>query len=126
MLIGMGPALRSIADGQMLIVDADSGDVALCSRYRSAAKAKSGRRAGRAERRFSLAAARECRSLDGTRVEYSPIWERGGCVAAVANGAEGCGCCDGILFIDRDTAPTKLNIMASIPASAAQLVWPSV
>jgi phosphoenolpyruvate-protein phosphotransferase len=110
MLIGVGPALRGIADGQMLIVDADKGTLHLAPSPEMLAKAKSvvdERAAQNAALR--LAAAGECRSLDGTRVEvFANLGSVTDAVAAVANGAEGCGLLrTEFLFIDRETAPTE-------------------
>src|SRR6202043_963407 len=59
-----------------------------------------------AERAAALA---DCRSLDGTRIEtFANLGSTADAVAAVANGAEGCGLLrTEFLFIDRDTAPDE-------------------
>jgi multiphosphoryl transfer protein len=110
MLIGIGPALRNVPDGQMLIVDADRGALQAAPDTQTLARAKivvDQRSAQRAALR--LAAAQECRSLDGTRVE---VFANAGSVsdasAAVANGAEGCGLLrTEFLFIDREVPPSE-------------------
>ncbi|MEA3172754.1 MAG: multiphosphoryl transfer protein [Gammaproteobacteria bacterium] len=124
MLIGMGPALRSIADGQMLIVDADSGTLHFAPDTAALAKAKSAVDARVAQSAaLRLAAARECRSLDGTRVEvFANLGSAADAVAAVANGAEGCGLLrTEFLFIDRDTAPTEVEQLESYQTIAQTL-----
>jgi phosphoenolpyruvate-protein phosphotransferase len=110
MLIGVGAALRSIADGQAVIVDADSGVLNHAPTPQALAQARSkveSRRANSAARR--AAAARECRSLDGTRIEvFANLGSTADAIAAIENGAEGCGLLrTEFLFIDRDIAPNE-------------------
>jgi phosphocarrier protein FPr/phosphocarrier protein len=110
MLIGMGPALRGIGDGQALIVDADNGSLNSAPSAEMLAEAKSRVNERAAQNAaLRLAAAEECRSRDGTRIEV--FANLGGVTevsAAVANGAEGCGLLrTEFLFIDRDTAPSE-------------------
>jgi multiphosphoryl transfer protein len=110
MLIGLGAKLRNVPDGQTLIVDADKGLLQSAPSSEAVAKARS-----TVEARFArsaalrLAAQAECRSLDGTRIEvFANLGNVGDAVAAVANGAEGCGLLrTEFLFIDRETAPTE-------------------
>ena len=110
MLIGVGPALRDITDGQMIIVDADRGALQATPDTQTLAKAKIAvdeRAAQKAALR--LAAAKECRSLDGTRVEvFANAGSVSDAAAAVANGAEGCGLLrTEFLFIDREVPPSE-------------------
>jgi multiphosphoryl transfer protein len=110
MLIGVGAALRSIAEGQSVILDADHGRLNYAPTGDDLARANSaveGRRARRAALR--MAAAQECRARDGTRIEvFANIGNTGDALAAVENGAEGCGLLrTEFLFIDRDTAPSE-------------------
>ncbi len=110
MLIGVGAALRQVADGQTLIVDADHGRLHCAPTPEAVAKAKStvdARLARSAALR--LAAAKECHSLDGTRVEiFANLGSVTDAIAAVASGAEGCGLLrTEFLFLDRETAPTE-------------------
>ena len=110
MLIGMGPALRSIGDGQALIVDADNGSLNSTPSAEMLAEAKSRVNERAAQNAtLRLAAAKECRSLDGTRIEvFANLGGVAEVPAAVANGAEGCGLLrTEFLFIDRDTAPSE-------------------
>ena len=110
MLIGLGADLRNIADGQTLIVDADSGTLFTAPTPQAVAKGRS-----TVEARLSqsaalrLAAAKECHSLDGTRVEiFANLGSVTDAIAAVASGAEGCGLLrTEFLFIDRETPPTE-------------------
>jgi phosphoenolpyruvate-protein phosphotransferase len=110
MLIGVGAGLRNIADGQALILDADSGTLHLNPTTQALATARSAvdtRLARSAALR--LAASRECHSLDGTRVEvFANLGSVADAIAAVANGAEGCGLLrTEFLFIDRESAPSE-------------------
>ena len=110
MLIGVGAALRSIPDGQTVIVDADRGLLNHAPTPQALAQARSkveSRRADSAARR--AAAARECRSLDGTRIEvFANLGSTADAIAAVENGAEGCGLLrTEFLFIDRETPPSE-------------------
>jgi multiphosphoryl transfer protein len=110
MLIGLGPELRKITDGQALIVDADNATLYSAPTAQAVAKARS-----KVEERLArsaalrLAAAKECRSLDGTRVEiFANLGVVSDAGAAVASGAEGCGLLrTEFLFIDRETPPTE-------------------
>ena len=110
MLIGVGAALRSIAEGQSVILDADNGRLNYAPTADDLAQASSAvesRRARRAAQR--LAAAQECRARDGNRIEvFANIGNGADALAAVENGAEGCGLLrTEFLFIDRDTAPSE-------------------
>jgi len=110
MLIGVGAALRQVADGQTLIVDADHGRLHCAPTAEAIAKGRStvdARRARSAALR--LAAAKECHSLDGTRIEiFANLGSVTDAIAAVASGAEGCGLLrTEFLFLDRETAPTE-------------------
>ena len=110
MLIGVGAALRSIAAGQSVILDADNGRLNYAPTADDLAQANSAVESRRARRAaLRLAAAQECRSRDGTRVEvFANIGNAGDALAAVENGGEGCGLLrTEFLFIDRDTAPSE-------------------
>jgi phosphoenolpyruvate-protein phosphotransferase len=110
MLIGVGAALRQVADGQTLIVDADHGRLHCAPTAEAVAKGRSTVDARR-ERSAALrlAAAKECHSLDGTRIEiFANLGSVTDAIAAVASGAEGCGLLrTEFLFLDRETAPTE-------------------
>jgi phosphoenolpyruvate-protein phosphotransferase len=110
MLIGVGAALRQVADGQALIVDADHGRLHCAPTAEDMAKGRSAVDARRARNAaLRLAAAKECHSLDGTRVEiFANLGSVTDAIAAVASGAEGCGLLrTEFLFLDRETAPTE-------------------
>ena len=110
MLIGLGGELRKISDGQTLIVDADSGTLFTAPTAEAVAKGRSTVEARLARgAALRLAAAKECRSQDGTRVEiFANLGSVTDALAAVASGAEGCGLLrTEFLFIDRETPPTE-------------------
>jgi phosphoenolpyruvate-protein phosphotransferase len=110
MLIGLGGELRKIVDGQTLIVDADGGTLFTAPTAEEVAKGRSTVEARLARSAaLRLAAAKECRSLDGTRVEiFANLGSVTDAVTAVASGAEGCGLLrTEFLFIDRETPPTE-------------------
>jgi multiphosphoryl transfer protein len=110
MLIGLGGELRKITDGQTLIVDADGGTLFTAPTAEAVAKGRSTVEARLAQgAALRLAAAKECRSLDGTRVEiFANLGSATDAIAAVASGAEGCGLLrTEFLFIDRETPPTE-------------------
>ena len=110
MLIGIGPVLRNVADGQTIIVDADNGTLHDTPSADALARARS-LVAARLARSAALraAAVEESRSFDGTRVEvFANLGSTADALAAVENGAEGCGLLrTEFLFIDRATAPTE-------------------
>jgi multiphosphoryl transfer protein len=110
MLIGVGAALREVADGQTLIIDADQGRLHSSPTAEELAKARStvDARLGR-NAALRAAAAKECHSLDGTRIEiFANLGSVTDAMAAVACGAEGCGLLrTEFLFLDRETAPTE-------------------
>jgi phosphoenolpyruvate-protein phosphotransferase len=124
MLVGLGAGIREIANGATVIVDAEGGtlqtapDAAAIEQARAAVESRLLRRANdRAE------AQTECRALDGTRVEvFANLGNVLDAVAAVANGAEGCGLLrTEFLFIDRETAPDEALQLAAYQNIAAEL-----
>jgi phosphoenolpyruvate-protein phosphotransferase len=124
MLIGLGPELRKIADGQTLIVDADSGTLYGAPTAEELAKGRSTVEARLAQgAALRLAAAKECRSLDGTRVEiFANLGSVTDAIAAIASGAEGCGLLrTEFLFIDRETAPTEAEQLQAYQSIANTL-----
>ena len=110
MLIGVGQSLRNVPDGQTIIVDADHGTLCYEPTPDAVARAKVNVEA-RLARSAALrsAAAKDCRSLDGTRIEvFANLGSAADAIAAVENGAEGCGLLrTEFLFIDRTTAPAE-------------------
>ena len=124
MLIGIGPVLRRVADGQTLIVDADNGTLYDAPTVDAVAQARS-LVADRLARSAALRASaiEESRSLDGTRVEvFANLGSTADAMAAVENGAEGCGLLrTEFLFIDRATAPTEDEQLAAYQSIANAL-----
>jgi len=110
MLVAAGPAIREIAVGTTLILDADHSELRIspAQEQRSAAETKVSRRRARdaAER---TAAQRECRTADGARIEVlANVGSVAEARAAVTQGAEGCGLLrTEFLFLDRETAPDE-------------------
>jgi phosphoenolpyruvate-protein phosphotransferase len=124
MLIGVGPALRDIPDGQMIIVDADRGALQSSPDTQTLTDAKIAVEQRMAQRAaLRLEAAKECRSLDGTRIEvFANAGSASDAAAAVANGAEGCGLLrTEFLFLDRDVAPTEDEQVEAYQSIAATL-----
>jgi multiphosphoryl transfer protein len=124
MLVGLGTGIHALADGAMVIVDADAGTLHVAPDIRAldaAHAAVATRLKNRsAERAAALA---DCRSLDGTRIEiFANLGSTMDAVAAVANGAEGCGLLrTEFLFIDRDTAPDEREQRDAYQAIATAL-----
>ena len=124
MLIGIGPALRGVPDGRTVIVDADGGSLHPEPDAEALAKAKAAIAERVAQSRaLRLAAAKECHTLDGTRIEvFANLGSSADAVAGVANGAEGCGLLrTEFLFIDRDTAPSEDEQLESYQSIADTL-----
>jgi phosphocarrier protein FPr/phosphocarrier protein len=124
MLVAVGAGLREIADGTVVIVDADRGTVVVGPSSEAVARAEATAVEHRARRSAARAAAqRDCRSLNGTRIEvFANVGSTADAVAAVANGAEGCGLLrTEFLFMDRDTAPGEAEQLSAYQAVAAAL-----
>jgi phosphocarrier protein FPr/phosphocarrier protein len=110
MLIGLGAGLREIADGTLVIVDADGGQLRTAPTAAEIELARAALESRRLKRAALRAAAQTaCRALDGTRVEvFANLGNITDAAAAAANGAEGCGLLrTEFLFIDRETAPSE-------------------
>jgi phosphoenolpyruvate-protein phosphotransferase len=124
MLVGLGTGIRDVADGAMVIVDADAGvlhrapDAAALDAAQAVVEARLAHRS--AER---AAAAVDCRALDGSRIEiFANLGSVTDAVAAVANGAEGCGLLrTEFLFIDRETAPDETEQLDAYQAISSAL-----
>jgi phosphoenolpyruvate-protein phosphotransferase len=124
MLIGVGQSLREVPDGRTIIVDADDCTLHYEPTPDAVARAKVNVEA-RLARSAALrsAAARDCRSLDGTRIEvFANLGSTADAIAAVENGAEGCGLLrTEFLFIDRATAPAEDEQLAAYQSIANAL-----
>jgi phosphoenolpyruvate-protein phosphotransferase len=124
MLVGLGAGIRDIANGATVIVDADDGTLQAAptataiDRARAAVESRLLLRA-----RSQVEAQTECRALDGTRVEvFANLGNVLDAVAALANGAEGCGLLrTEFLFIDRESAPDEAEQLAAYQGIATAL-----
>lgn len=124
MLIGLGPRLASVANGTALIVDAQRGRLELAPDAAALARAEAEvtrRRAAAAAER--AAAQRECRTRDGTRIEvFANLGSEADAVAAVSQGAEGCGLLrTEFLFLERTLPPDEAEQRSAYQAIATVL-----
>jgi multiphosphoryl transfer protein len=124
MLIGLGPQLLNVAEGATIIVDADNGTLHQTPSAAAVAQAQT-KAAARLARNAALraAAVAQSHSSDGTRIEvFANLGSTGDALAAVENGAEGCGLLrTEFLFIDRATAPTETEQLAAYQSIADAL-----
>lgn len=123
-LVAVGPRLAEIADGTMLILDADGGLLHAdpAPDRLTEAQAEVARRT--AVREAAVAAAAEnCVSRDGVRIEaFANLGSVEDAGIAMAHGAEGSGLLrTEFLFLERDTAPTVAEQAALYGAVAAKL-----
>jgi phosphoenolpyruvate-protein phosphotransferase len=124
MLVGLGVALREVANRAPLIVDAERGVLHIAPSAEKVADAQRRADAWQARRVAERAAAqKECRTRDGTRIEiFANLGSVPEAEAAVAAGAEGCGLLrTEFLFIDRDSAPSEAEQLDVYQAIAAAL-----
>ena len=126
MLVGLGSAIRDVADGTTGHRRCRRRHAARRHRprRRSSKRKCGGRRAAHAAAPKAQAEAQaECRALDGTRIEvFANLGNLTDAAAAVANGAEGCGLLrTEFLFIDRETAPDEDEQLAAYQGIAAAL-----
>jgi phosphocarrier protein FPr/phosphocarrier protein len=123
-LVAMGPALQEIAEGSMLILDADAASLQIAPDTETLAKAHAllaERHARRLEAQANAAA--PCHMTGGERIEvFANLGSRADAEVAVANGAEGCGLLrTEFLFLERDTAPSLAEQTAEYQAIADAL-----
>jgi phosphoenolpyruvate-protein phosphotransferase len=108
MLAGVDATLLDVADGTPLLVDAVRGQVTVAPGAAEIAQAEA-RIAERARHRARLhtAAALDCRTADGERIEvFANVGSLAEAEAAVASGAEGCGLLrTEFLYLDRAAPP---------------------
>ena len=124
MLIGLGARLATVANGTALIVDAERGRLELAPDAGALALAQAEvarRRAAAAAVR--AAAQRECHTRDGTRIEvFANIGSESDALAAVAEGAEGCGLLrTEFLFLERTRPPDEAEQRSAYQAIATAL-----
>jgi len=110
MIVATGPGVMRVADGVTVLLAATFGRLevdpsadARETAERAIAAAASGRQAARA------AAAEDCRTSDGTRIElFANLGSAEDAAFAVSQGAEGCGLLrTEFLFADRQAAPDE-------------------
>lgn len=123
-LVATGPALHDIAEGSMLILDADAASLQIAPDADTLAKAHAlvaERRARRAEAQANAAA--PCHMAGGERIEvFANLGSRADAEVAVANGAEGCGLLrTEFLFLERETPPSLAEQTAEYQAIADAL-----
>ena len=123
-LVALGPAVRAIAPGTALVLDAETGQLQVDPGEQSLAGARRQiERAAERRERERAAAQRECRMADGTRIEVlANLGSLADAELAVRNGAEGCGLLrTEFLFLDRLDAPTEAEQRAAYQRIAAAL-----
>jgi phosphoenolpyruvate-protein phosphotransferase len=124
MLVGMGPSLRTVPNGEQVIVDAERSTLHVAPPaavfMQASQKAEQLRDQHATER---SAAQQDCRTRDGTRIEmFANLGSVAEAEAAVGAGAEGCGLLrTEFLFIDRDAAPSEQEQLAVYRAIANAL-----
>src|SRR6202522_2891062 len=125
MLVGIGAAIREVADGATVMDDAGGGGTlqwaptaAAVEQARSAVESQLMHRAHERAQAQS-----ECRARAATRIEeFANLGNASDAVAAVANGAEGCGLLrTEFLFIDRNTAPDEAEQLEAYQSIATTL-----
>lgn len=123
-LVAVGPGLDRVADGALVVLDADgrrlvaSPSAARQARAQSAAAARDRRRA-----EARALAAEDCRTADGVRIEvFANLGDVAEAAPAVTGGAEGCGLLrTEFLFLERQSAPTEDEQLARYQAIADAL-----
>ncbi|MDG5494286.1 phosphoenolpyruvate--protein phosphotransferase [Niveispirillum sp. BGYR6] len=123
-LVAIGPALRQVADGTDLILDASgctlhvAPDAATLATARDRLAVITARRAA-----AKAAAGKPCHTADGVRIEvFANLGSEADAKQAVANGAEGSGLLrTEFLFLERSTAPTVAEQAADYQAIATAL-----
>lgn len=109
-LVAVGGGLDRVADGTLVVLDADGGRLIASPSAATQAASESRAAADRRRRDEARATAAEpCHTADGTRIEvFANLGGAAEAGAAVAQGAEGCGLLrTEFLFLDRDTAPSE-------------------
>lgn len=120
-LVAVGDGLDGIADGTLVVLDADGGRLVAAPSARTLATSESRAAADRRRRADARAAAGEpCRTADGVRIEvFANLGAASETAGAVAGGAEGCGLLrTEFLFLDRQTAPDEGEQLAEYQAIA--------
>ena len=123
-LVALGATLEHIPEGTTLVLDAERGEL-LVDPGATALETAHRHLARDAERRTRerVAAQRECRLADGTRIEVlANLGSLADAHLAVRNGAEGCGLLrTEFLFLERQTAPDETEQRAEYQRIATAL-----
>lgn len=123
-LVAIGPALRQVADGTDLILDASGCSLHVAPDAATLAAARDRLAVITARRAAAKAAAgKPCHTADGVRIEvFANLGSEADAKQAVANGAEGSGLLrTEFLFLERSTAPTVAEQAADYQAIATAL-----
>jgi phosphocarrier protein FPr/phosphocarrier protein len=123
-LVGAGPALEAVPEGATLVLDAESGLIAVDPKPRVLQTARRRLANQVVERDAAHAAAREPAALaDGAPIAVlANLGGQADARGAVAAGAEGCGLLrTEFLFLDRDLAPDEAEQVAAYQAVAEAL-----
>ncbi len=110
MLVATGPQVLSIAAGEWLILDAETGVLHAAPDTAAIAAAEQTLRTRQERKQSERAAAQsECRTADGERIEvFANLGSLAEVPIALANGAEGCGLLrTEFLFLGRSAAPDE-------------------
>jgi multiphosphoryl transfer protein len=123
-LVALGPAVRRIAEGTPLILDADAGLLQVdpgAERLAATRRQLELRAARRAAERD--AAQQDCYTAEGRRIEiYANIGSLAEAQTAARNGAEGCGLLrTEFLFLERQTPPSEAEQQAEYQRLAEAL-----
>ncbi|HEY0767719.1 MAG TPA: phosphoenolpyruvate--protein phosphotransferase, partial [Steroidobacteraceae bacterium] len=114
-LVALGPQVLALPEGTALVLDAQHGVLEIDPGPARLALARTQVAARLARRAAEQAAAqRECRTVDGTRIEVlANIGSLAEAQAAVRNGAEGCGLLrTEFLFLERQSPPSEAEQLA--------------
>jgi len=111
MLVAVGPAVMKIGAGNVVILDADAGELRAEPDAQSLDEARNRFERNRAQRTQQIAAAQQdCHLGSGERIEVfaNLTGSEVDATLAVAQGAEGCGLLrTEFLFLERETAPDE-------------------
>lgn len=120
-LVATGEGLDRIANGTLVVLDADGRRLTAAPSAQTLAASESRAAADRRRKADARAASGEpCRTADGVRIEvFANLGAASETAGAVAGGAEGCGLLrTEFLFLDRQTAPDETEQLAQYQAIA--------
>jgi phosphocarrier protein FPr/phosphocarrier protein len=123
-LVAMGPALNTVTDGQVVILEASRGILHLAPDPERLTRMREEIAVRKKRRGAALAAAhQDCRSMDGTRIEvFANLGSLADTTTAVAHGAEGSGLLrTEFLFLDRASPPDEAEQLAQYQDIASAL-----